>query len=138
MIKVNRLNNLKLLKSKNLNKVSIEINTLNSEIKKSNDLRNKLINIKKNSITASDHANSWSIKHKHDFDLKIIQQVSLCQNRVSFLEKELRRAKSKLGNLIIQKNHIEDKIKDLVANNEKKLEEKQLRDNPSYRKNWWH
>ena len=49
MIKVNRLNTLKLKKSKNLNKVSLEISTLNNEIKKSNDLRNKLINIKEKS-----------------------------------------------------------------------------------------
>ena len=135
MIKVNRLNTLKLKKSKNLNKVSLEISTLNNEIKKSNDLRNKLINIKEKSNLEVDYSNSWSIKHKHDFDIKIIQQVSFCQNRVSFLEKELKIAKSKLGNLIIQKKHIEEKIKSLVAANEKKIEEKQLRDNPNYKKN---
>ena len=135
MIKVNRLNTLKLQKSKNLNKVSLEINTLNNEIKKSNDLRNKLINIKEKSNLEVDYNTSWSIKHKHDFDIKIIQQVSFCQNRVSFLEKELKIAKSKLGSLIVQKKHIEEKIKSLVAANEKKIEEKQLRDNPNYKKN---
>ncbi len=135
MIKVNRLNTLKLQKSKNLNKVSLEINTLNNEIKKSNDLRNKLINIKEKSNLEVDYNNSWSIKHKHDFDIKIIQQVSFCQNRVSFLEKELKIAKSKLGSLIVQKKHIEEKIKSLFAANEKKIEEKQLRDNPNFKKN---
>ena len=35
MIKMKRLKNLKLLKQKKLNKLTIEINTLNSEIKKS-------------------------------------------------------------------------------------------------------
>ena len=34
MIKTRRLKNLKLLKQKKLNKLTIEINTLNSEIKK--------------------------------------------------------------------------------------------------------
>ena len=50
MIKGKRLNNLKLLKEKNLNKVTMEINTLNNEVKKSNDLAKRanlsLINLK--------------------------------------------------------------------------------------------
>ena len=40
MFKTKRLKNLKLLKQKKLNKLTIEINTLNSEIKKSNGLKN--------------------------------------------------------------------------------------------------
>ena len=51
MIKTRRLKNLKLLKQKKLNKLTIEINTLNSEIKKSNGLKNKLEKIKNNSFT---------------------------------------------------------------------------------------
>ena len=42
MIKSKRLENLKLLKQKKLNKLTIEINTLNYEIKKSDTLKNKL------------------------------------------------------------------------------------------------
>ena len=48
MIKTKRLSNLKLLKEKKLHKVTIEINTLNTEIKKSSDLQNKLKKIKNN------------------------------------------------------------------------------------------
>ena len=39
MIKIKRLKNLKLLKQKKLNKLTVEINTLNSGIKKSNELK---------------------------------------------------------------------------------------------------
>ena len=46
MIKSKRLNNLKLIKQKKLNKLTKEINTLNSEIKKSNGLKKKLEKIK--------------------------------------------------------------------------------------------
>ena len=46
MIKSKRLENLKLLKQKKLNKLTIEINTLNYEIKKSDTLKNKLEKIK--------------------------------------------------------------------------------------------
>ena len=51
MIKSKRLKNLKLLKQKKLNKLTIEINTLNSEIKKSDGLKKKLEKIKNNSFT---------------------------------------------------------------------------------------
>ena len=71
MIKVNRLNTLKLQKSKNLNKVSLEINTLNNEIKKSNDLRNKLINIKEKSNLEVDY------KIRHAWHLYIVRLENL-------------------------------------------------------------
>ncbi len=51
MIKSKRLKNLKLLKQKKLNKLTIEINTLNGEIKKSDGLKKKLEKIKNNSFT---------------------------------------------------------------------------------------
>ena len=41
MIKIRRLKNLQLLKQKKLNKLTIEINTLNGEIKKSNRWNNQ-------------------------------------------------------------------------------------------------
>ena len=51
MIKTKRLKNLKLLKEKKLNKPTIEINTLNSEIKKSDSLKKKLEKIKNNYLS---------------------------------------------------------------------------------------
>ena len=50
MIKTKRLKNLKLLKQKKINKLTIEINTLNNEIKKSYGLKKKLEKIKNNSF----------------------------------------------------------------------------------------
>ena len=87
MIKLKRLNTLKLLKVKVLDKVSKEINTLNDEINKSNNLKEKLEAIKKISNTTSNLYNALNINHKHNFDIKIVQQLSICQNRVAFLEK---------------------------------------------------
>ena len=84
-----------------------EINTLNGEIEKSNVLKNKLEAIKNNSKPNYKFYNAWNMNHKHNFDIKIIQQLSICQNRVAFLEKELNRSKNKLGTLILQKKHIE-------------------------------
>ena len=99
MIKGKRLNNLKLLKEKKLNKVTIEINTLNNEVKKSNDLASKLKKIKKNSKINQKYINSMDMMYKYEFERKIIEQISICENRVLFLKNELIRAKSKLGKI---------------------------------------
>tara|TARA_E500000178_G_C16970335_1_gene730614 strand:- start:73 stop:480 length:408 start_codon:yes stop_codon:yes gene_type:complete len=135
MIKIKRLSNLKLLREKNLNKISKEINTLNDEVIKCNMLEDKLIKIKDNSKLDSKYKNSWNIKLKYDFDIKIIEQISICKNRIYFLEKELQRAKKKLGSIILQKNIIEEKIKMLSIKDLNDKEEKKLRDMPYYRKN---
>ena len=111
MIKSKRLKNLKLLKQKKLNKLTIEINTLNSEIEKSNGLKKKLEKIKGNSFTEEKYNSSMNIMYKYEFDRKILEQIDICENRVLFLKKELLRSKNKLGKIISQKKLIEEKIK---------------------------
>ena len=135
MIKLKRLNTLKLLKVKVLNKVSKEINTLNGEIEKSNILKNKLEAIKNNSKPNNKFYNAWNMNHKYNFDIKIIQQLSICQNRVAFLEKELNRSKNKLGTLILQKKHIEKKIVTTISQEKKILEVKIERNTPTFKNN---
>ena len=135
MIKLKRLNTLKLLKVKVLNKVSKEINTLNGEIEKSNILKNKLEAIKNNSKPNYKFYNAWNMNHKHNFDIKIIQQLSICQNRVAFLEKELNRSKNKLGTLILQKKHIEKKIQTTIAQEKNISEIKIERNTPTLKNN---
>ena len=135
MIKLKRLNTLKLLKVKVLNKVSKEINTLNGEIEKSNVLKNKLEAIKNNSKPNYKFYNAWNMNHKHNFDIKIIQQLSICQNRVAFLEKELNRSKNKLGTLILQKKHIEKKIQTTISQEKNILELKIERNTPNFKNN---
>ena len=106
MIKSKRLKNLKLLKQKKLNKLTIEINTLNSEIKKSDVLKKKLEKIKNNSFTEEKYNSSMNIMYKYEFDRKILEQIDVCENRVLFLKKELLRSKNKLGKIISQKKLI--------------------------------
>ena len=134
MIKSKRLNNLKLLKEKKLNKVTIEINTLNNEINKSNSLKNKLEKIKSNSTSEQKYNNSMNIMHKYEFDRKIIEQIDICKNRLLFLEKELFRAKNKLGQIISQKKLIEKKMKFSFLEELRVKEEKLLRTTPLFRK----
>ena len=134
MIKIRRLKNLKLLKQKKLNKLAIEINTLNSEIKKSNDLKNKLEKIKSNSFTEEKYNSSMNIMYKYEFDRKILEQIEICENRVLFLKKELLRSKNKLGKIISQKKLIEEKIKFSFLEELRIKEEKLLRATPAFRK----
>ena len=135
MIKGKRLNNLKLLKEKKLNKVTIEINTLNNEVKKSNDLASKLKKIKKNSKINQKYINSMDMMYKYEFERKIIEQISICENRVLFLKNELIRAKNKLGKMISQKKLIEEKIKFTFLKEMQLKESKLAKDAPPYRKN---
>ena len=135
MIKGKRLNNLKLLKEKNLYKVTIEINTLNNEVKKSNDLASKLQKIKKNSKIDQKYNNSMDMMYKYEFERKIIEQISICENRVSFLKNELIRAKNKLGKMISQKKLIEEKIKFTFLKEMQLKESKLAKDTPPFRKN---
>ena len=134
MIKSKRLKNLKLLKQKKLNKITIEINTLNSEIKKSNGLKKKLKKIKDNSFTEEKYNNSMNIMHKYEFDRKILEQIDICENRVLFLKKELLRSKNKLGQIISQKKLIEEKLKFSFLEELRVKEEKLLRATPAFRK----
>ncbi len=134
MIKSKRLNNLKLLKEKKLNKVTIEINTLNNEIRKSNDLKNKLKKIKSNSITKQKYNNSMNIMNKYEFERKILEQIDICENRVLFLKKDLVRAKNKLGKIISQKKLINNKIKFTFLEELRVKEEKLIRNTPIFRK----
>ena len=134
MIQSKRLENLKLLKQKKLNKLTIEINTLNNEIKKSNTLKNKLEKIKNNSFTEEKYNNSMNIMYKYEFDIKILEQIDICKNRVLFLKKELLRSKNKLGQIISQKKLIEEKIKLSFLEELKVKEEKLLRTTPVFRK----
>ena len=134
MIKSKRLKNLNLLKQKKLNKLTIEINTLNSEIKKSNILKNKLEKIKSNSFIEEKYNSSMNIMYKYEFDRKILEQIDVCENRVLFLKKELLRTKNKLGQVISQKKLIEEKIKFSFLEELRVKEEKLLRTTPTFRK----
>ena len=134
MIKSKRLKNLKLLKQKKLNKLTIEINTLNGEIKKSDGLKKKLEKIKNNSFTEKKHNSSMNIMYKYEFDRKILEQIDVCKNRILFLEKELLRSKNKLGQIISQKKLIEEKLKFSFLEELRVKEEKLLRDTPTFRK----
>ena len=134
MIKSKRLKNLKLLKQKKLNKLTIEINTLNSEIKKSDGLKKKLEKIKNNSFTEKKQNSSMNIMYKYEFDRKILEQIDVCKNRILFLEKELLRSKNKLGQIISQKKLIEEKIKISFLEELKVKEEKLLSTSPVFRK----
>jgi len=134
MIKTKRLKNLKLLKQKKLNKLTIEINTLNSEIKKSNGLKKKLEKIKNNSFTEEKYNSSMNIMYKYEFDRKILEQIEICENRVLFLKKELLRSKNKLGQIISQKKLIEEKIKFSFLEEFRVKEEKLIKATPAFRK----
>ena len=134
MIKSKRLKNLKLLKQKKLNKLTIEINTLNSEIRKSDVLKKKLEKIKNNSFTEEKYNSSMNIMYKYEFDRKILEQIEICENRVLFLKKELLRSKNKLGQIISQKKLIEEKLKFSFLEELRVKEEKLLRDTPTIRK----
>ena len=134
MIKSKRLKNLMLLKQKKLNKLIIEINTLNNEINKSNTLKKKLENIKNNSFTKEKYNNSMNIMYKYEFDRKILEQIDICENRVLFLKKELFRSKNKLGQIISQKKLIEEKMKFSFLEEYRIKEEKILRTTPAFRK----
>ena len=134
MIKSKRLKNLKLLKQKKLNKLTIEINTLNREIKKSDGLKKKLEKIKNNSFTEKKHNSSMNIMYKYEFDRKILEQIDVCKNRILFLKKELLRSKNKLGQIISQKKLIEEKLKFSFLEELRAKEEKLLRDTPTFRK----
>ena len=134
MIKSKRLKNLKLLKQKKLNKLTIEINTLNSEIKKSDVLKKKLEKIKNNSFTEKKHNSSMNIMYKYEFDRKILEQIDVCENRVLFLKKELLRSKNKLGQIISQKKLIEEKLKFSFLEELRVREEKLIRATPTFRK----
>ena len=134
MIKSKRLNNLKLLKQKKINKVTLEINTLNNEISKSNNLKNKLKKIKSNSFKEQKYNNSMNIMYKYEFDRKILEQIDICENRVLFLEKELFIAKNKLGEIISQKKLIEKKIKFTFLEELNIKEDKLSKNTPVFRK----
>ena len=134
MIKTKRLEKLSLLKQNILNKLTIEINTLNSEIKKSNGLKKKLEKIKNNSLTEEKYNSSMNIMYKYEFDRKILEQIEVCENRVLFLKKELFRSKNKLGQIISQKKIIEEKIKFSFLEELRIKEEKLLRATPVFRK----
>ena len=134
MIKTKRLKNLKLLKQKKLNKLTIEINTLNSEIIKSNVLKKKLEKIKENSFTEDKYNSPMNIMYKYEFDRKILEQIDVCKNRVLFLKKELLRSRNKLGQIISQKKLIEEKIKFSFLEELRVKEEKLLRTTPLFRK----
>ena len=134
MIKSKRLKNLKLLKQKKLNKLTIEINTLNNEIKKSDGLKRKLEKIKNNAFTEKKYNSSMNIMYKYEFDRKILEQIDVCKNRILFLKKELLRSKNKLGQIISQKKLIEEKLKFSFLEELKVKEEKLLRATPTFRK----
>ena len=73
--------------------------------------------------------------YKYEFERKIIEQISICENRVLFLKNELIRAKSKLGKMISQKKLIEEKIKFTFLKEMQLKESKLAKDTPPFRKN---
>ena len=73
------------------------------------------------------------LKENNKFNLKILEQIVIANNRIKFLEIEVNRARKNLGKLIKQKEKIEIKIKTEVKNNLELMEKKYLESMPPQR-----
>ncbi len=132
MIKVNRLKNLSILKNKFLNTQKNEINTLSKEYEKCFLIKDKLKLILSN-IDKNNNTKVSILREKNKFNLKILEQITIVQNRINFLELELKRAKVNLGKLIKQKEKIETKLNTIIKNNLELREKKYLDSMPPQR-----
>ena len=132
MIKIKRLQNLNTLKNKYLNIQKNEINTLSNELKKCIKIKDKLRDIL-NNIEKEKTTQASVLKENNKFNLKILEQIVIANNRIKFLEIEVNRARKNLGKLIKQKEKIEIKIKTEVKNNLELMEKKYLESMPPQR-----
>ena len=133
MITVKRLKNLIILKDKNLNIQRNEVITLAKELEKIKSLNLRLKNILAN-IENEPPSNARDLRDINYFNIKIIDQIKVADNREKFLEIELRRARENLGKLMQQKKIIKDKIEYFLKVEIDKIEKKILVDTPNRRK----
>ena len=133
MIKIKRLKNLKLIKNKNLNMQRDEVITLSNELEKTNNLKHRLENILKN-VKKKDFSNARELRETNNFNIKIINQIRVTENRAKFLEIELRRARINLGKIMQQKKIINDKINSLIKININNIEKRIADNSPNIRK----
>ncbi len=133
MIKFKRLKNLIILKDKNLNIQRNEVITLAKELEKIKSLNLRLKNILAN-IENEPPSNARDLRDINYFNIKIIDQIKVADNREKFLEIELRRARENLGKLMQQKKVIKDKIEYSLKVEIDKIEKKFLEDTPNRRK----
>ena len=110
MINKKRLENLKLLKQKDLLNQKKEIFTLNNEFKKNKSNKIKLRQIL-DQTSIEDSELAFDIKEKSQYKLKLIEQIFISDNREKFLNIEIERAKKNLGKLIKEKELVDTKIK---------------------------
>lgn len=123
MIKIKRLKNLSLLKNKFLNVQRNEIASLSKELEKCNKIKKKLREILSNTKNKN-NTKAVTLRENNKFILRILEQISITENRIRFLEIELTRAKNNLVKIIKQKEKVEITIKHLTKN---KLELKEKR-----------
>tara|TARA_E500000178_G_C16721833_1_gene617564 strand:- start:92 stop:496 length:405 start_codon:yes stop_codon:yes gene_type:complete len=133
MIKFKRLKNLIILKDKNLNIQRNEVITLAKELEKIKSLNLRLKNILAN-IENEPPSNARDLRDINYFNIKIIDQIKVADNREKFLEIELRRSRENLGKLMQQKKVIKDKIEYSLKVEIDKIEKKFLEDTPNRRK----
>ena len=133
MIKIKRLNNLKILKEKKLNIQRNEVLTLVKELDKiktiNERLKNILANVKKKNFT-----NARDLSDTNNFNIKIIDQIHVSDNRIKFLEEEIKRSRKNLGNLMQHKKVIKNKIDYLTRLQIDKIEKRTEENIPNTRK----
>tara|TARA_Y100000589_G_C27024319_1_gene576252 strand:+ start:56 stop:460 length:405 start_codon:yes stop_codon:yes gene_type:complete len=133
MIKIKRLNNLKILKEKKLNVQRNEVLTLVKELDKiktiNERLKNILANVKKKKIT-----NARDLSDTNNFNIKIIDQIHVSDNRIKFLKEEIKRSRKNLGNLMQHKKVIKNKIDYLTRLQIDKIEKRTEENIPNTRK----
>ena len=133
MIKIKRLNNLKILKEKKLNIQRNEVLTLVKELDKiktiNERLKNILANVKKKKIT-----NARDLSDTNNFNIKIIDQIHVSDNRIKFLKEEIKRSSKNLGNLMQHKKVIKNKIDYLTRLQIDKIEKRTEENIPNTRK----
>ena len=133
MIKVKRLKNLNILKEKALSQQRNEAFTLSNELKKTKLLTSRLKNIL-NNVETQPLLKAKDLGDVSKFNIKIIDQIGIAENRVKFLDIELNRAKKNLGKLMQQKKIINNKISYLTKLELEKEEKRMSDNNPSRRK----
>ena len=130
MIKVKRLKNLNILKEKALSQQRNEAFTLSNELKKTKLLTSRLKNILDN-VEHQPLLNAKELSDVSNFNIKIIDQIGVAENRVKFLDIELNRAKKNLGKLMQQKKIINNKISYLTKLEVERTEKRISDNNPS-------
>ena len=133
MIKVKRLKNLNILKEKALSQQRNEAITLSNELQKTKLLTSRLKNILDN-VEHQPLSKAKELSDISTFNIKIIDQIGVAENRVKFLDIELNRAKKNLGKLMQQKKIINNKISYLTKLEVEREEERMIDSNPSRRK----